>query len=101
MHILKKIISLSVFLSLSVTLAGCADRAAAGAPAVLEGGVSADETGEGSDVITIGFSQLGAESDWRVANTESIREALSREKGFELLSLQPFLVNLIIMALLS
>ena len=35
--------------------------------------------------ITVGFSQLGAESDWRVANTESIRGSLSREDGFELL----------------
>ena len=85
MHILKKIISLSVFLSLSVTLAGCADRAAAGAPAVLEGSVSADETGEGSDVITIGFSQLGAESDWRSANTESMLESFTADYGYAMI----------------
>lgn len=35
--------------------------------------------------ITVGFSQVGAESDWRVANTESMRESLSEENGFELL----------------
>lgn len=35
--------------------------------------------------INVGFSQLGAESDWRVANTESIRNSLSREEGFELM----------------
>ena len=35
--------------------------------------------------INVGFSQLGAESDWRVANTESIRNSLSREAGFELM----------------
>ncbi len=33
----------------------------------------------------VGFSQLGAESDWRVANTASMMEALSEEQGFELL----------------
>ena len=33
----------------------------------------------------VGFSQLGAESDWRVANTASMMEALSEERGFELL----------------
>ena len=35
--------------------------------------------------ITVGFSQVGAESDWRVADTESMRESLSEENGFELL----------------
>ena len=36
-------------------------------------------------LITVGFSQVGAESDWRVANTESMRQSLSEENGFELL----------------
>ena len=35
--------------------------------------------------VVVGFSQLGAESDWRVANTESIKTVLSRENGYELL----------------
>lgn len=35
--------------------------------------------------ITVGFSQIGAESDWRRANTESMKNALSRENGFELI----------------
>lgn len=34
--------------------------------------------------ITVGFSQLGAESDWRRANTNSMRETLTKENGFEL-----------------
>ena len=33
----------------------------------------------------VGFSQLGAESDWRVANTASMVESLSEENGYELL----------------
>lgn len=33
----------------------------------------------------VGFSQLGAESDWRVANTASMMESLSEEHGYELL----------------
>lgn len=33
----------------------------------------------------VGFSQLGAESDWRVANTASMMESLSEENGYELL----------------
>jgi len=34
--------------------------------------------------ITIGFSQVGAESDWRVANTKSMKSALSEKNGFKL-----------------
>ena len=35
--------------------------------------------------IVIGFSQLGAESDWRSANSESMRGAFSKENGYELI----------------
>ena len=37
----------------------------------------------GGDVITVGFAQTGSESGWRSANTESIKEAFSAEKGFD------------------
>lgn len=33
----------------------------------------------------IGFSQLGAESDWRTANTESMRSTFNEKKGYELI----------------
>ncbi|MBR3058323.1 MAG: ABC transporter substrate-binding protein [Clostridiales bacterium] len=36
-------------------------------------------------IVTVGFSQLGAESDWRSANTESMLTALSQENGFNLI----------------
>lgn len=35
--------------------------------------------------IVIGFSQLGAESDWRSANTESMKMAFSESAGYELI----------------
>ena len=46
-----------------------------------------DETKEGSEegLITVGFSQVGAESDWRNINTESMKESLSPDNGFELI----------------
>ncbi|MDO4564991.1 MAG: ABC transporter substrate-binding protein [Clostridia bacterium] len=43
------------------------------------------EDGEANDLIVVGFSQIGAESNWRVANTESIQAALSEENGFMLI----------------
>jgi len=40
---------------------------------------------EEDDLIVVGFSQLGSESDWRIANTRSITEALCEENGYELI----------------
>ncbi|MCL2855679.1 MAG: ABC transporter substrate-binding protein [Defluviitaleaceae bacterium] len=41
---------------------------------------------DGERLIRVGFSQADfTESDWRIANTESMRQALSRENGFDLI----------------
>ena len=40
--------------------------------------------GSGSETITIGFSQVGAESGWRAANTKDIQDTLTEENGFKL-----------------
>ena len=37
------------------------------------------------DTITVGFSQVGAESDWRTANTESMKSTFIEENGYELI----------------
>ena len=37
------------------------------------------------DTITVGFSQVGAESDWRTADTESMKSTFSEENGYELI----------------
>lgn len=37
------------------------------------------------DLISVGFSQLGSESLWRRANTESVEQALREENGYFLL----------------
>ncbi|MFI8524363.1 ABC transporter substrate-binding protein [Promicromonospora sukumoe] len=43
------------------------------------------ETNAADDgVITLGFSQVGAESGWRAANTKSIQDTLTAENGFDL-----------------
>lgn len=58
---------------LAVFIGGCAKEAMPAADA------SADNQ------IVVGFSQVGAESAWRVANTESIKAALREENGYELI----------------
>ena len=37
------------------------------------------------EFIVVGFSQVGAESDWRAANTESMQAALSEKNGYRLI----------------
>ncbi len=46
--------------------------------------VTAAEESSEQDLLAVGFSQLGAESLWRQANTASIQAALTRENGFYL-----------------
>lgn len=49
----------------AMALAGCSG-----------GGDAGGAGGAGDDAITVGFSQVGAESEWRTANTRSVKEAL-------------------------
>lgn len=49
-----------------------------------DGGDAGDGGEGGDDLIRVGFSQLGAESGWRTANTESVKASLSEENGFDL-----------------
>jgi simple sugar transport system substrate-binding protein len=44
-----------------------------------------EEASEEKNLITIGFSQLGAESDWRSANTVSMQSAFVPEEGYNLI----------------
>ena len=37
------------------------------------------------DLIVVGYAQVGAESDWRMANSESMKETFSEENGYELI----------------
>ena len=47
--------------------------------------IEAENTSDNSQLIKVGFSQLGAESDWRSANSESMRSSFSHENGYELI----------------
>lgn len=69
----KRILSLLTAMALTLGIAGCT------------AGGNTEEEIPPKKYISVGFSQLGAESDWRVANTDSIRESLSREAGIDLM----------------
>lgn len=71
---MKKYISLLlILLLLPVVMAGCGSSKH-----------EEENTKEAtaSDLITVGFSQLGAESDWRNTNTASMQEAFTADNGF-------------------
>lgn len=65
-------------LLLCITMLVCLMTACEKKPPVQDG-----ETSE--DYIVIGFSQLGAESDWRSSNTESMKSTFTTANGYELI----------------
>jgi len=68
-----KIRIIAVAACLAVLLCGCSKE-------------SRNKLAENKDqLIVVGFSQVGAESEWRVENTESIKAALSEENGYVLI----------------
>ena len=74
---MKRIFALLSCLVLLVgTLGGCAT------PAQPQTEEAEENLGH---LIVVGFSQVGAESEWRVANSESIKSALSEPNGYELI----------------
>ncbi|RCX14844.1 monosaccharide ABC transporter substrate-binding protein (CUT2 family) [Anaerobacterium chartisolvens] len=85
MKMLSKFTAVALALTMLLSLAAC------GGNAKPSGGNEAEATkaevkdqknGSGKKVV-VGFSQIGAESEWRTANTKSIKDACE-EAGFEL-----------------
>ena len=67
-----------VLLLLGIALTGCG-----AGQNTADNNVAAEETQ--TDRIVVGFSQLGAESDWRSANTESMKNTFTKEAGYDLI----------------
>ena len=47
-----------------------------------QGGNAGSQYDNPKDLIIVGFSQVGAESDWRRANTKSMRDTFSEDNGY-------------------
>lgn len=73
----KKIMTFLICLALCILTAGC----------IRENSKPKKEEQKETNTerIVVGFSQLGAESDWRSANTESMKETFTAENGYELI----------------
>lgn len=70
-----KIVSIAMLLLLCLLLSACT-----GAPSGTTPPADAAE-----DSVVVGFSQVGAESDWRNAHTRSMQEALNEHSGYRLI----------------
>ena len=99
----KKTIGIAVSIALAAAaLAGCTggqptaaetSGQAQTAPATTAGDTAAPETsavtqadpGTGGDLIVVGYAQVGAESDWRTANTESFKSTFTEANGYKLI----------------
>lgn len=68
----------------AATEAAATEAAATDAAATEAAGTTEEVTTESGETITVGFSQVGAESDWRTANSESMKATFSEENGYEL-----------------
>ena len=66
---MRKAIALGMILILMLALSGCAGKQ--------------DAAGDNASIV-VGFSQLGAESSWRIANTASMEQA-AKESGYSLM----------------
>ena len=86
----KKVLALTLGLTMALSLAACGGNGgstsgSASTPDASGSGASASGSGASGDLITVGFAQVGHESDWRTASTESAQEVFSEENGYELL----------------
>ena len=93
---MKKILSAMLVLAMVLALAACggaAAPAATQAPAATEAPAAeapaaeapAAEAPAEKELITVGFAQVGHESDWRTANTADYQAVFSKENGYDLM----------------
>ena len=70
----------------ATTTEAVTEEAATEAAAVTEAATEAAATEAASgDLLVVGYAQVGAESDWRTANTESFKSTFTEENGYELI----------------
>ena len=80
---MRKFITAVAAAGLVFSLAACSSSDDTGTPAA-SGSEGGSAPAAGGELIKGGFSQVGAESGWRAANTKSIQDALTEENGFDL-----------------
>ena len=77
----KKSMSAGIILIICFLMAGCTGKTGHVDRSVPDGEI----TEESKDYIVVGYSQVGSESDYRIENTESVRETFTQKNGYYLL----------------
>ena len=81
----KRVLSIIAMLAMTASMAACGSSGEpAPTPEDGEGG-DTNVSSEAGDLITVGYAQVGAESDWRTANTESFKSTFTEENGYKLI----------------
>lgn len=82
---LKKFLAMFLVGALAVLSFGGCSKAQGGSSSAGETTGKTAESGGDSNLVVVGFSQVGAESDWRTANTESMKSTFTEANGFSLI----------------
>jgi ABC-type sugar transport system substrate-binding protein len=75
---------ISIILTIAMLLTGCCGCAKAAVSGQSSAGASAQEDSN-AGYITVGFCQVGSESDWRIACSNSYKEEFTEVNGYRLL----------------
>ena len=86
---MKKFLCVFLALAMAVALAACGDSSDSDMTEERIEDIPIDEIPLAAPIddsqITVGFAQVGHESDWRMANTADYRAVFSKENGYNLL----------------
>lgn len=74
MKALRKMLTLLLVLAMVFAITGCSESS---------DGDAGGSSESGDDLIYVGFVQVGAESDWRMANTMSMQDTFTEANGYK------------------
>lgn len=78
---MKKVLAATLTAAMVFSLTACGGSSDGSSDKTDAGSASSSKSEE---LISIGFAQVGHESDWRTASTESCRSTFSKENGYDL-----------------
>lgn len=85
MKVMKKVITLLLACILAMSLWGCGNSSKETTNDAANEASDDSKSGESKDTIVVGYAQVGAESDWRTANTVSFQSTFVEENGYKLI----------------
>ena len=92
----RKVLSAFLIAAMTLSMAACGSGSGDSGSSGGDSAPAADEAEDTDDaepagdadsgeLITVGYAQVGAESDWRTANTESFKSTFTEENGYKLI----------------